>query len=314
MKFKDLTKSDIEYLRARYRSGLPRRVVQSELADAYGVHRRTIRKWAKRLEVGVQVQNVTNPRILIYDIETPRLLAELWWSGKQYVNGRDIHGEPRIISISWKWVGEDKVHAANWDLVKQTDRAMMEQFMEEYNSADIVVGVNNNNFDNRWINARAMKHKLPLNTFVRSVDLQKQVKKLCRLPSYALAYLCEFFDLPTQKLGHEGITMWRKIQYGDMTERGEYITKMIEYNVGDILATEALFLFLLPYLNLQAHLGTMEGNPAYSCPMCGETEEIELFKTTSTSAGTIQHVMRCKKDGHIYKISNANYVKWFTGK
>lgn len=314
MKFKDLTTSDIEYIRARYRSGLPRRVVQTELAESYGVHRRTVRKWAKRLEVGVKVESIEDPRILIYDIETPRLLFELWWSGRQWVNGNDAVDEPRILSISWKWVGEDKVHAANWDLIKQTDKDMMKQFMEEYNKADIVVGINNNNFDNRWINARAMKHKLPINTFVRSVDVQKQVKKLCRLPSYSLKYLCEFFDVEHKKLSHEGITMWRKIQYGTPDERGEYMSKMIEYNVGDILATEALFLRLLPYLNLQAHLGVLDGNKPYSCPMCGETEEIELWKTTSTRAGTIQHIMKCKKDGHMYKIGHSQYIAWMSGK
>jgi DNA polymerase elongation subunit (family B) len=315
MKFKDLLKSDREYIIAAYRRPTPRREVQTELAEHFGVHRRTIRKWAKRLQVGVKKENVTNPsRILIYDIETPRLRGELWWSGQQYVNGNDIVDEPKIISISWKWYGDDKVHAAHWDLASQDDKEMMKEFLEHYNEADVVVGINNDRFDNRWINVRAAKHKLDVNTFVRSIDIQKQCKRLFRLPSYSLKYLGQFFDVPMQKQNHEGLIMWRKIQYGNMEERKEYMKKMIDYNVGDILATEALFMRLLPVLNLHSHLGVMYGNEPYSCPLCGETEDISLVKTTTTRAGTVQHVMQCNKDGVKYKLNNRQYLNWLQGK
>ena len=315
MKFKHLTKADVEHIRAMYRTGQSRADVQEELAEEYDVHPRTIRKWTKRLEIGVLKENVVNPaRILIYDIETPRLRAELWWSGQQYVNGNDVIDEPKIISISWKWYGDDQVHAAHWDLSTQCDKEMMKEFLDHYNTADVVVGINNDKFDNRFINMRAAKHKLPVNTFVRSIDIQKQCKRLFRLPSYSLKYLGAFFDIPMQKQSHEGITMWRKIQYGSMKERIEYIKKMINYNVGDIMATEGLFMRLMPQLNLHSHMGVAYGNERYSCPLCGETEEIELVKTTHTLAGTIQHVMECKKDGVKYKINNREYLNWLNGK
>lgn len=313
MRYAELTSEDIANIKSKYESDNPRRQVQNELAEAYNVHSRTIRKWATRLRISVEGQSQINSRILIYDIETPRLRSELWWSGKQYVNGNDIVDEPRIISISWKWYGEDKVHAAHWDLESQDDKEMMKLFLEDYNQADVIVGINNDRFDNRWVNARALKHKLQVNSFPRSVDVQKQAKRHFRLPSYSLKYLCGYFDVPHKKLEHEGIIMWRMIQYGTMEERKEYMQKMIEYNVGDIMATEAVFMRLLPFLNLQAHLGVLDGNQKYSCPLCGETEQIELVNTTSTRAGTIQHIMRCKKDGHTYKISNREYLNWLNG-
>lgn len=312
MNYRDLTREDVRLIKKRYASNDPRSKVQKELAKLYGVNKRTIRRWAKKLEVGVMAKNVTNPaRILIYDIETPRLRAEVWWSGKQFVNGMDIIDEPKIISISWKWLGDDKVHAAHWDLETQDDKEMMEIFADEYNKADLVIGFNNNRFDNRWVNARALKHRIDVNTFVRSLDLQKEAKRLLRLPSYSLKYLCEYFEVPQQKQSHEGLIMWRKIQWGTMDERVEYMKKMITYNVGDILATESLYLRMLPILDHTAHLGVLHGNEKYACPHCGETEAIELVKTTVTKAGTIQRVMRCLKDGTKYKISNREYLKWF---
>jgi len=315
MKFKDLTTRDIEHIRSLYRTGLSRAEVQEELSGHFAVHTRTIRKWTKRLEIGVLKKNVTNPaRILIYDIETPRLRAELWWSGQQWVNGNDIIDEPKIISISWKWFGDDTIHAAHWDLKTQCDKEMMVEFLEHYNAADVVVGINNDKFDNRWINVRAAKHRLEVNTFVRSIDIQKQCKRLFRLPSYSLKYLGAFFDIPMQKENHEGIIMWREIQFGKMKKRIEYMAKMIKYNVGDIMATEGLFLRLMPQLNLHSHLAVIHGGVKHSCPLCGSTEEIEHVKTTATLAGTIQHVMRCTKDGVKFKMNNRNYLNWLNGK
>jgi DNA polymerase elongation subunit (family B) len=285
------------------------------LSEKYAVHRRTIRKWAKRMQLGVRKENVTDPtKILIYDIETPRLRGELWWSGKQFVNGNDIIDEPSIISISWKWFGEDKIHAANWDLKTQDDKEMMKEFLEYYNQAEVVVGINNDRFDNRFINLRAAKHRLDVNTFVRSIDIQKQAKRLFRMPSYSLKYMGAFFGIPLQKQNHEGLVMWQMIQYGTMPERIEYMKKMIAYNVGDIQATEGLLMRLMPFLNLHSHLGVLHGSPKFGCPMCGETEDIDLNKTTATLAGTIQHIMKCGVDGVKYKISNTEYLKWLQGK
>lgn len=310
MKFKDLTSSDLKYIQSLYGNpNMSRRKAQKELSDKFEVHPRTIRKWAKRIGIGSK-ESEQPLRVLIYDIETPRLRGELWWSGKQYVNGNDIIDEPRIISISWKWLGEDKVHAASWDLETQDDSEMMKEFLEHYNSAQMVVGINNDRFDNRWINSRAVKHKLDVNTFVRSLDVQKQCKRLFRLPSYSLKYLCEFFEVPHKKLEHEGISMWRNIQYGTMEQREASMKKMIEYNVGDIMATEGVFMRLIPVLKIPTHIGADNGNGKYSCPLCGETEEITHVDTTFTPAGTIQHIMQCKKDGHKYKISNKEYLNW----
>jgi hypothetical protein len=40
----------------------------------------------------------------------------------------------------------------------------------------MVIGQNNDRFDNRWVNARAMKYDLEVNTFVRSFDIMKELK------------------------------------------------------------------------------------------------------------------------------------------
>ena len=65
----------------------------------------------------------------------------------------------------------------------------------------MVIGQNNDRFDNRWVNARAAKHNLFVNTFIKSFDIMKQTKRLFRLPSYSMAYIAKFFGL-TLKQSH----------------------------------------------------------------------------------------------------------------
>ena len=193
-----------------------------------------------------------------------------------------------------------------------SDKELMEKFLEVYNQADLVVGYNNNNFDNRWINARAMKYNLFVNVFVKSFDLIKHSKRLFRLLSYSMDYLAKFYGV-TLKQSHEGIIMWDKIEEGTPEEQAEYIQKMIDYNVGDIITTEEIFLKLRKYMGHQIHVGTLKGGEKWSCPSDG-SENVALFKVTATAAGTIQYVMRNLDTDVLYKLSPSNYNKFLEWK
>lgn len=317
MKYKELTEKDKQYIIAAYRTNNSRELIQGDIASRFGITRRTVRKWAKKLEVGLMAKNVTNPaKIMVYDIETPRLKFWKWWSGKGYTNGNDLVKEegntPRVITVAWKWLGDSEIKYLTWDMKTHDDRELIREFIKEYNKADLVVGVNNNNFDNRWINARAMYHGFHVNMFVKSLDLQKQMKKIARLPSYALKYMCGFFGI-TMKLQHEGIIMWEMIQEGTPPQQEEYMQKMVDYNVGDIVSTEELYFKMLPYMTHQTHFGVLAGKGKYSCPTCGTTENLIHERDTITKAGTIQRVMRCGDDETTYKISNTEFLKWQNG-
>lgn len=244
------------------------------------------------------------PKILVYDLETTLLRAYVWWSYKQYVHANQIIDEPQILTIAYKWLGDDEVHALEWD--GKSDKDLMEKFLVVYNSADQVIGINNKNFDDKWVVTRAMKHGLFVNTYVRSFDLLKKAKSVLRLPSYSMAEMAKYLGV-THKRSHEGRIMWEKAQWGTEEEKREYLDKMVEYNVGDIVTTEEIYYRLRRYLKTETHLGVLQGNPKWSCPECGG-RNVELVKTTYTAAGTVQRIMRCNDDDLIYKINNTAYL------
>ena len=307
MKFNQLTLDDFDVIRKMYESNKSRKDVQESLSEHFDVSERTIRKWANDLDVGVMSKNVSNPqKIMIYDIETSRGEFSAFWTGKQYLGWQAMTREPEIISVSWKWLGDDKVHHLHWDLKICSDEQLMKDFVVEYNKADMVVGYNNNRFDNRWVNARAMKYGLPINVFVKSFDIMKNLKRLIRVPSYSMAFMSRFFGI-TLKLSHEGVIMWDKIERGTLEERREYITKMLDYNIGDIITTEEIFLKLRKYMGAEVNFATLHGGEKWQCPHTG-SEAVRLDRVTSTKAGTLQYIMT-SAEGQ-YKIPQRDYNKF----
>lgn len=307
MTFNQLTEQDFDLIRKIYEEKESKKEAQEFLSEKYDVSERSIRNWAKQIGVGVMTKNVTNPsKVLVYDIETSRIPALVWWSGKQYINSSQIQEEPKIITVAWKWLGEDEVKHLVWD-ENHSDETLVRKFIKIYNRADLVIGQNNDNFDNRWVKARAAKYNLEVNNHVRSFDLMKKSKREFRLIGYSMKEMCRFFGVE-QKLEHEGLKMWDKIQFGNKEEQAEYLDKMVTYNVGDIISTEALYYRLRRYFGHQIHLGVLHGEKRYSCPTCGTTEGVRLYKTTVTPAGTIQRIMTCDYDNTQFKISNKVYM------
>lgn len=247
-------------------------------------------------------------KVLTYDIETSLVEAQLWSSGKQYVGHDNITTETQIITVAWKWIGEDKVHHLKWSMKKRNDKKLVKKFLEEYNKADMVVGWNNNSFDNKIVHSRAMKYNLEVNTNVKSFDIMRQVKKVFRLPSYSMAYVSRYLGLAGKLSYGGGITMWKEIQWGSKKDAKTAMKTMVAYNVQDVALTEEIFFKLRKYLGNVIHVGVLQGSAKTTCPHCGG-DNIKLHHTTVTAAGTYQHFMKCKDDKVKFKISHTNYLK-----
>lgn len=310
MKFKELSEQDKDLIKHLYNSCETRKEAQEEISKLFGITERGVRKWANRLELGLNKQNQIG-KILIYDIETSRIPALVWWTGKQYVSHDQLRDEAKIITIAYKWLGDDDITVLTWDK-NQSDKNLLKEFLNVYNSADMVVGQNNDRFDNRWINARAAKYGFYVNTFVRSFDIQKEAKRLFRLPSYSMKYIAKFFGLEL-KMEHEGIIMWDKIQFGNLEEQKEYLQKMCDYNKQDIVVTEEMFLYLRKYMGHKMHFGVLNGEEKWTSPSSG-SKNVELIKTTVTPAGTIQRIMKDKDNNTTYKLTNKQYMAFLEWK
>ena len=294
------------YIIDLYSSDKPRKDIEKEIADKLDITDRTVRSIASELNLTKHTKHPKNS-ILVYDIETSRMKADVWWSGKQYIRHEQLRGEATIISIAWKWVGADKVYHLTWDK-NHCDKEMVSKFLEVYNKASMVIGQNNNSFDNKWIATRAAKHGLYVDRFVKSFDIMRMAKRYFRLPSFSMAYMAKYFGL-TLKQSHEGIYMWEMIEHGTPAEKKEYLNKMVEYNKGDIVTTEELYLTLKPYFGSVTNKAVMGGLPKWACPVSG-SKNIKLKKTIFTEQGTVQRILYCEESNHQYKVNNKVYMEY----
>lgn len=302
---KKLSKAKKQRLIDLYASNKPKSEVQTILAREFGLSKRTIRSYAKEYGLNTIRPSINMNKVLVYDIETSRVKADVWWTGKQYISHSQLKSEPTIISIAWKWVGEDEVYSLHWDK-NHCDKSMLKKFLKEYNKAGMVVGQNNNAFDNKWIATRAAKHRLKVHRFIKSFDIYKQARRYFRLPSYSMAYMAKYFGL-TLKQSHEGIHMWEMIQYGNKEQQKEYLQKMEDYNKGDIVTTEELYITLQPYFGSVTNEAVRMGLPKWACPLTG-SKNVRLLKSIFTEMGTIQRVLYCEDSEHQYKVSNKTYI------
>ena len=182
----------------------------------------------------------------------------------------------------------------------------MTKFLKEYNKASMVIGQNNNSFDNKWINTRAAKHGLHITRFVKSFDIYRMAKRYFRLPSFSMAYMAKYFGL-TLKQSHEGIFMWDMIEEGTPAEQKEYLKKMVDYNKGDIVTTEELYLTLRTYFGTVTNKAVQGGLPKWCCPVSGSSN-VKLLKTIFTEQGTVQRILFCEDSRHQYKVNNKTYM------
>ena len=82
MRFNELTQDDKNLIRASYNRGVSRDETQALLAATLGTSKRAIRRWAK--DLGIVSDETSNDfKVMVYDIETSRVTAKVWWTGKQ---------------------------------------------------------------------------------------------------------------------------------------------------------------------------------------------------------------------------------------
>ena len=247
---------------------------------------------------------------LFYDIETSKTVFSGWRTGKQFVGAHQIMEHTKIICISWKWEGESTVHHLDWGLKKQCDKKLLQKFIPILESADQSIGHNSDGFDLKWIRSRAMFHNIPMSPYFNTIDTYKIVKSICKLPSYSLANCCKYFGLEAKR-DSGGDETWNGVQF---RKEQEALDTMIYYCDGDIISLEALFQKIRPYSKHKFNYAVLSGNNKGLCPECGGLTNWN--KTYTTSAGTIQHYMKCRDSicNTKFKINNKTLQDYNTYK
>lgn len=263
-------------------------------------------EWYRLLKIRDEKRNNRYTKRLFFDIETSPILLYSWRIGYNInLSYENIVQDWKIISICYKWEGENEVYSLVWDK-NQDDKAMLQEFIKVANTADELVGHNSDRFDIKKIRTRCVYHRVPMFPKYRTLDTLKKARGGFSFDSNKLDAIAKYLKVGA-KVEHEGFPMWVKCMQGDK----EALDNMVFYCKGDVVVLEDVYTVLQHYIKPNTHSGVANGNPKYSCPICG-CEEIELIKNDVTEKGTISRVVRCSDCEHIYNISNKSYMDFLT--
>jgi DNA polymerase elongation subunit (family B) len=238
---------------------------------------------------------------LFFDIETSPNVGYFWRAGyKQNISYENIIQERKIICISYKWEGSEKVHTLTWDK-NQCDKEMLEKFVDIANIADELVGHNGDRFDIKWIRTRCVFHRVPMFPKYRTLDTLKKSRGAFYFNSNRLDYIAQYLGVGA-KVKHDGFSMWVDVMNGDK----KALDDMVRYCEGDVVVLEDVYHTIKHYVLNNTHAGVITGNFKHSCPQCGN-EDAVLLKNNVTAKGTIKRLMECDSCEYVYEISNTAY-------
>lgn len=211
---------------------------------------------------------MSTPKILFWDLETAQnLVAVFRLANNDWIDPSAIVRERYVICGSWKWMGEKQVHAISVlnDARRYTkdpydDYHVVKVLHDILSQADVIVAHNGDSFDTKWLETRALFHKLPALPPIISIDTYKVAKARFYLNSNKLDYLGQFLGVGRKKETKTGL--WMRVLKGEK----KAIHEMVEYNKQDVLLLERVFMKLRPYIanHINRELFGGEG-----CPRCG---------------------------------------------
>lgn len=211
-----------------------------------------------------------SPRILIYDIETSLQLAAVFQLAKNdWIDPDSLVTERHVISVSWKWLGEPKVHSLSLlDDPKRfardahDDTYVVKEFYKVLLEADVIVAHNGDSFDYKYLKTRFLKHGLPALPPVTSIDTYKTAKSQFNFNSNRLDYIGKYLGIGGKVHTPKGL--WMDVLRGDR----KAIKIMVDYNKRDVTLLEAVFLRLRPFMPNHINRELFGG---LGCPRCGST-------------------------------------------
>lgn len=250
------------------------------------------------------------PKILFFDIETSPNLCWSWGIGpKVRLTYDNIVTERLILTIAYKWLGENKIHALAWE--NGSDKKMLAVFSEVIAEADILVYHNGDKFDLPNLKTRCLFHGLPPFPECRTMDTLKVARAKFRFNSNKLDYIGQYLGLG-QKIKTE-FSLWKNVMSPDKDVAAKALNKMVAYNKGDVILLEKVWDKLQNYTKPVVHGAVLNGFPAWACPRTGSLN-VKLTKTRVSAAGTVSYQFLSKESGGYYTVSQTVYDQYLADK
>lgn len=229
-------------------------------------------------------------KVLILDIETAPLLANLWGIWNQNISTDNIKSDWFMLTWAAKWLFENKVYSARVtpkEAKRNDDKRIVKSLVEMVSQADIVITHNGDKFDLPRINTRAIINKISPPLPYISIDTLKSAKRHFAFTSNKLDYINKQLGLPQKT--ETNMELWRDCFHGDESA----LKKMEKYNINDVRIHEQTYLTMRPFIRPHPNIGLHIIDDKERCPSCGSNKLTDTGKLYHTSA-SVYSMFRCE--------------------
>lgn len=232
------------------------------------------------------------PKTLIYDLEVSPTLG--WTYGLYKTNVIKVEQNPSIMSISWRWYGEDVTHHESLATIPRKGRtsanlALVKLIHGLFDEADIVVAHNANRFDNKVATASFLRYNLAPPSPYKTVDTLAVARSVARFNSNSLDSLGKLFEVGSKTEVTHG-DLWYRCLTGDKKAWDQ----LREYNNQDVDLLYLIYERLRPYIKNHPNLGDIAQVNGI-CPKCG-SNRLERRGFNMRRNGKVQR-FQCKSCG-----------------
>lgn len=209
-----------------------------------------------------------SPRVAVLDIETLPMLCFTWGMFDQNIGTEQVLMDSCLLSWAGKFLNESEIFGeilTSKEAIKRDEKRIAQSCWNFLSQCDVVIGHNFAGFDNKIVNTGFLKFGLPPLKFI-IVDTFLVAKQNFRFSSNKMKFINDQLGI-RNKVDNDGFPLWRGCHLGDQ----ESLDKMLEYNIGDIPATEELYYKIRPYVR-NFNVALYNEIDEYQCPVCGSTK------------------------------------------
>jgi len=224
-----------------------------------------------------------SPRILLLDIETAPILAQVWRIWDENIGLEQIRGDKHLLSFAAKWLGEKDVIYEDQSKAPhlEDDTQLLKSLWNLLNEADVVIAHNGRAFDVPMIKARMVIQGFAPPSPFRHVDTLMESRKF-GFTSNKLEYLAGKLGCPKGK--HKefaGFELWKEC----LEKNPRAWAEMKKYNIRDVHALEVVYLRLRPWIDGHPNVAIFTASGEVRCPKCGGKVKEESGKWRFTNFG-----------------------------
>lgn len=232
-------------------------------------------------------------KMLFLDVELSPNIGFTW--GRFEQNVIQFVKERQILSFAYNWLGEAKIACRALPMYQSykkdpdNNKALIKDLHAQVCKADVIVGHNIVEFDEKMCNTDFLIHGLPPPPPHHLIDTLAVARKKFRFNSNRLDDLGERLGLG-RKIRNRGFDMWLGCLRGDPKSWDE----MVRYNIGDVRLLKKIYFKERPWITNHPKMAAFQGN--HFCPYC-HSYAVQRRGSRVMASGRVINRFQCNKCG-----------------